>query len=62
MSDSMFYRIPGEFCSHKQVSEVTDDGKATCPYCGAVRKLSKRKPWYEPTLPPHYVPRRMKSV
>ena len=56
----MFYRSPGEFClgSHKQVSEVTDDAKATCPHCGAVRKLTKREPWHEPTLPPHYVPQR----
>jgi len=58
-SDRLHFRDPGEFCCGSHSSAVPEaDGRAVCPYCGARRKLRRRKPWDEPTLPPHYVPRR----
>jgi hypothetical protein len=56
-SDRLHFHDPGEFCCGSHSRAVPEaDGRAVCPYCGARRKLCRRKPWDEPTVPPHYVP------
>jgi hypothetical protein len=56
-SSRQYFRDLGEFCCGSHGAAVPEaDSRAVCPYCGARRKLHRRKSWDELTLPPHYVP------